>query len=272
MATYAIGDIQGCYDPLMHLLDKIKFDSTKDTLWFAGDLVNRGPDSLATLRFIKNLGKTAICVLGNHDLHLLALSQGNLKHQYDDGLKNVLEAKDGEELIDWLRQKPLFYYSKKKQFAMVHAGLLPQWNLKQALAYNQEVTQILQNTADFKQLCQQIYGNEPAIWSDKLVGIDRIRCIINSFTRLRYCTPEGQMSMKENGAPGTQPKGLYPWFDIQRHSADIRIVFGHWSTLGYYHQKNIWAIDSGCLWGGQLSALRIRKKKPCQLIQYQCNG
>jgi len=271
MATYVIGDIQGCYQPLMHLLEKIKFNENQDQLWFAGDLVNRGPDSLAVLRFIKNLGEAAVCVLGNHDLHLLALSQGNSKHQSDDGLQQVLQAKDREELIDWLRQKPFFFYSKKKEFAMVHAGVLPQWDLQKVLALNQEMQQVLQNNKSFNLFCQNMYGNEPALWSDSLTGMERLRCITNSFTRLRYCSSAGKMSMKENGAVGTQAKNLYPWFDIKRESRDIRIVFGHWSTLGYYQKDNIWAIDSGCLWGGQLTALRIRKKKPSYIIQWKCN-
>jgi bis(5'-nucleosyl)-tetraphosphatase (symmetrical) len=271
MAVYAIGDIQGCYDQLRHLLDLIRFDPGKDKLWLAGDLVNRGPDSLKVLRFVKGLGSRAITVLGNHDLHLLAMSQDVDKHKDPrHTLDQVLAAPDRDELLHWLRHRPLIHRSKKRGFSMVHAGLPPQWDLTTALECAAELEAILQGDG-FHDYCQQMYGNLPDRWDPALQGMERLRFITNCFTRLRFCNPDGSLSLKESGAPGTQDPTLTPWYAIPgRASAHDRILFGHWSTLGYGHHHNTWSLDSGCLWGGALSALRIRKKKPPKLYQLDC--
>ena len=270
MATYAIGDIQGCYRDFRNLLDRLDFDPKKDKLWLAGDMVNRGPDSLAVLRFARKLGDRAVCVLGNHDLHLLAVSQGNLKHYKDALLESVLLARDREEILDWLRHRPLLHYSEKKRFALVHAGLPPQWDLETALSCSREVEKALQGT-QFRELMSHMYGNQPDRWSSKLSGMDRLRFIINCFTRMRYCRANGALALREKGKPGTQPEGLYPWFEApQRASAGIRIICGHWSTLGFVNRHNVWSLDTGCLWGGSLTAVRVRREKPLLATQQPC--
>ena len=257
MAVYAIGDIQGCYDELMHLLHHINFDEQRDTLWFAGDLVNRGPKSLQTLKFVHGLGKSAITVLGNHDLHLLAAANGNGKRLKEPDLKAILKTKGSDTLIEWLQQCPLLHRDKKLGFTLIHAGLPPQWSPKQARAYAKEVEDVLRG-AEAKSYFKEMYGNEPKVWHDQLEGMDRHRFITNCFTRLRYCDKEGRLALKEKGAVGTQPKNYMPWYEVPgRRSVDERIIFGHWSTLGYSQSHNVWAIDSGCLWGGKLTALRL---------------
>lgn len=273
MAIYVVGDIQGCYDELRRLLDKVAFDPAQDRLWLAGDIVNRGPGSLAVLRFVRNLGKRAQMVLGNHDLHLLAMSQGNRKHQgKDHTLDAILKAKDRDELLDWLRHRPLMHYSGKRGYALIHAGLPPQWDIATALACAREVEEVLQGDG-FRDLCQQMYGNEPHRWSEKLQGMERWRFIINSFTRLRYCDRKGDLALNEKGPPGSQHKPFIPWFQVPgRASRQDRILFGHWSTLGYYHAHNVWALDSGCLWGGKLTAIRLRRRSPPKRIQLDCPG
>lgn len=272
MATYAVGDVQGCYDSLQRLLDKLEFDDGKDKLWLAGDLVNRGPRSVDVLRFAKSLGKQCSCVLGNHDLHMLAVSQGNYRHYKNSSLDDVLNAPDRDELIDWLRRQPLMHYSEKKNFAMIHAGLAPQWSLETALACSKEVEAVLQGNG-FAKLMRDIYGNKPDRWSPNLKGMDRLRFIINCFTRMRYCGRDGTLALKEKGAPGSQPKGLFPWFEApNRRSADQRIVCGHWSTLGFVNRHNVWSLDTGCLWGGRLTAMRIRRKQTLAATQIACKG
>ncbi len=273
MATYAIGDVQGCYTELQRLLDKIEFDPTNDTLWFVGDLVNRGPHSLEVLRFVKGLGSTAITVLGNHDLHLLAISQGNPKHKDKaHTLDAILAADDREELIDWLRRCPLMYHDAKLNFSMLHGGLPPQWDLSTALALAQELHDVLAGSG-FYDFCQQMYGNKPCYWSADLQDMDRLRFITNCLTRLRYCNKKGVLALKEKGAPGSQEKGYLPWFEhLHRASRNERIVFGHWSTLGYHASDNVWSIDTGCLWGGSLTALKLRKKKRPKPIHLACLG
>jgi bis(5'-nucleosyl)-tetraphosphatase (symmetrical) len=270
MATYAIGDIQGCYREFRDLLEKLEFDPGKDKLWLAGDLVNRGPDSLAVLRFARSLGKGTVCVLGNHDLHLLAVSQGNLKHYKDALLESVLLAPDRDEILDWLRHCPLLHYSEKKGFALVHAGLPPHWDLQTALERAKEVETALRGP-QFPELMAHMYGNKPDRWSEKLSGVNRLRYIINCFTRMRYCRADGSLSLQEKGKPGTQGKGLHPWFETpNRASADVRIICGHWSTLGFVNRHNVWSLDTGCLWGGSLTAVRVRKKKPLVATQQPC--
>ncbi|MCP4993036.1 MAG: symmetrical bis(5'-nucleosyl)-tetraphosphatase, partial [Gammaproteobacteria bacterium] len=233
MSTFAIGDIQGCHNDLLHLLKEINYRPDKDKLWFAGDLVNRGPDSLETLLFVKSLGEGAVTVLGNHDLHLLALSEGNIKHKSQDHtLDSILDSPKREELIHWLRHQPLMHHDSKKNISLIHAGLPPQWDLQTALACAREVEETLQGDG-FHDYCMQMYGNQPDLWSDNLVGMDRLRFITNCFSRLRYCDIKGQLAMKEKGTPGTQVPSVLPWFEIPgRATQNERILFGHWSTLG----------------------------------------
>ncbi len=255
MSIYAIGDVQGCYDELLRLLELIAFNEHDDQLWFAGDLVNRGPKSLDTLRFVKSLGNAAITVLGNHDMHLLAASCTQKIAQKKDALSQVLEAPDRDELIHWLRHQPLFHFNE--QFCLLHAGLPPQWDFKktQKMALLAEETL---RSADYALFLKQMYGNKPNLWSSNLKGMARLRFIINCFTRMRYCDSYGRLDFVNSGPIGTQPKDLMPWFDVpNRKSADMRIVCGHWSTLGYYEAHNCYLIDTGCLWGGQLTALKL---------------
>lgn len=270
MAIYAIGDIQGCYDPLRKLVEKLQFDPSKDQLWFVGDLVNRGPNSLDTLRFVKSLGSSAVTVLGNHDLHLLALAHGNDRHfKPGSGLEEILKAKDGDELIDWLRHQPLLHHDAHRQLTMIHAGLPPQWSLKRARKCAAELEQTLRGK-HYKAFLADMYGNEPDIWSDDLKGMDRLRFITNALTRLRFCDMDGVLKMKEKGSPQGDHKDLLPWYaHPERKTRKDTILFGHWSTLGYYHAHHVYALDSGCLWGGSLTALRV-DKKPFKVTELAC--
>lgn len=255
MATYAIGDLQGCYDSLLGLLDKLNFDETKDTLWFAGDLVNRGSDSLATLRFVKNLGDSAISVLGNHDLHLLAISHG-VKTTRSPDLQRILDAEDSDELLHWLSHRSLLHYDKKLNYTITHAGIYPAWSLEQAKIYATELEDELKN--NLNEFLNNMYGDKPNAWDDSLTGFDRLRFICNCFTRMRFCHEDGALDFSSNGAPGTLPQGTLPWFDItERKTKNDNILFGHWSTLGNIHKTNVFALDTGCVWGGKLTALRI---------------
>ncbi|MGB5200450.1 MAG: symmetrical bis(5'-nucleosyl)-tetraphosphatase [Sedimenticolaceae bacterium] len=262
MAVYAIGDIQGCYDELRQALDAVDFDSATDRLWCVGDLVNRGPKSLDVLRFVRSLGNTAICVLGNHDLHLLALAAGNPKHRSETGLTSVLTAPDRDELLHWLRHRPLLHFDRAIDFLMVHAGLPPQWDLTTAISCAHELEQVLRSS-DADEFFLQMYGNKPDRWKPELSGIARWRFITNCLTRLRYCDAGGRLALREKGPPGSQAKGRIPWFDLpQRATREQRIVFGHWSTLGYLARHNVWALDTGCLWGGALTLLRLDQTPP----------
>jgi len=255
MSIYAIGDIQGCFDELLRLLEVISFDEHTDQLWFAGDLVNRGPKSLETLRFIKSLGDSAVTVLGNHDLHLLAASCAPKIAHKKDSLLPILEAPDSGELIDWLRHRPLFHFNE--DFCLIHAGLPPQWDFKKTKKMALLAEQALQGPK-YEAFLKQMYGNKPNIWSSDLKRVDKLRFIINCFTRMRYCDVNGRLDFVHSGPIGSQPKSLMPWFDVpKRKSADMRIIFGHWSALGYYEGPNCYAIDTGCLWGGQLTALKL---------------
>ncbi len=274
MSIYAIGDVQGCYDQLQKLLELIDFNPAKDRLWFAGDLVNRGPNSLQVLRFVKGLGNRAVTVLGNHDLHLLAIAHGVKRRQdRSKSLEPILKAKDRDELLDWLQHRPLMYQHKKRDFNLIHAGLPPQWDIPTALKLASEVEHVLQNDDDAFHFFQHMYGNQPDRWDPFLHGMERLRFITNCFTRLRYCNSKGTLALKDNGAPGSQQAGHIPWFELpNRASQHDRIIFGHWSTLGYHNSNNVWALDSGCLWGGKLTALRIRKNKKPKPIQLKCPG
>ncbi len=261
MSTYAIGDLQGCYDPLKKLLKNIDFNPKRDRLWFTGDLVNRGPDSLKTLRYVYKLGDRAITVLGNHDLHLLAISEGLAREKADDNLGAILKADDSEELLSWLRRQPLMHHDNSLGFTMIHAGLPPQWDFEQAQRCANELEAVLRGS-DYHEFLQHMYGNKPERWSKKLQGMDRLRFITNCFTRLRYCYDDGSLCLKAKGPPGSQPQGCVPWFDVKkRASAKMKIIFGHWSALGLHRSKGIYALDSGCLWGNALTALRLEDKK-----------
>ena len=273
MAVYAIGDVQGCYNELQKLLEQIAFNPGKDQLWFSGDLVNRGPDSLATLRFVRSLGNAAVTVLGNHDLHLLALSEGNMKHWANDrSLEPVLNAKYRDDLLMWLRYRPLMHHDSKLDYSIIHAGLPPQWDIDTALMRAREVETVLRGVG-YSYFCTHMYGNEPSYWSEQLKGMDRLRFITNCFTRLRYCTVQGDLALKEKGPPGSQRDGYLPWYEVPGRASDAdRILFGHWSTLGYHQSRNTWALDSGCLWGGKLTALKLSKAKPVKTIQVKCKG
>jgi bis(5'-nucleosyl)-tetraphosphatase (symmetrical) len=270
MATYAIGDIQGCYDALRRLLDRIDPDPAKDKLWFVGDLVNRGPDSLAVLRFVKGLGNQAIVVLGNHDLHLLARAEGHNRNAKKDNLDDILKAPDRDVLLHWLRHRPLAHYDPKKEFLMIHAGVPPQWDLAQTLACARELETALREHG-YQGFLTAMYGDQPSLWSDGLVGMDRLRFITNCLTRMRYCDAAGRLNLTAKGPVGSQPAGYLPWFQVpNRASRGVRMVFGHWSALGWYAGDNVWCLDSGCLWGGQISALRLRRKGPCEAIRLDC--
>lgn len=267
MATYAIGDLQGCFESLLALLDKLNFDKTKDTLWFAGDLVNRGSDSLATLRFVKALGDRAITVLGNHDLHLLAIAH-NVKTTRSPDLQRILDAEDRNELLLWLSMRPLLHHDSKLNYTITHAGVYPFWSLEQAKNYADELEDELKtNLHDF---LNNMYGDLPAAWDDTLIGFDRLRFICNCFTRMRFCNNDGTLDFSSNGAPGSIPEGTSPWFDISNRKADDeKLLFGHWSTLGEVSKKNIYALDTGCVWGGKLTALRIDQEEP-KYISVDC--
>lgn len=270
MAVYAIGDVQGCYDDLMGLLEEIRFDPSKDRLWFTGDLVNRGPDSLRTLRFIRDLGDSAITVLGNHDLHMLALAEDRAPVHRSDTLEEIFSAPDREELLTWVRHQPLMHHDENLHFTMVHAGIAPQWDLALAQQCANEVESVLKSE-DYLEFLSRMYGNEPDIWNENLEGWERLRFITNCFTRLRYCNADGQLCLKSQGEPGTQPDGYMPWFEVpDRHSKDMRIVFGHWSTLGLYRENGVYALDTGCLWGGLLTAMHL--ETDLSIYSYDCPG
>lgn len=258
MAIYAIGDLQGCYEPLLSLLDRLRFGASQDRLLFAGDLVNRGPDSLACMRLVRALGDRAVSVLGNHDLHLLAAARSGTFAAHDT-LTQIMEAPDRDELLSWLLQRPLAYLEPVTGALLIHAGLPPQWTRADALRLAQEASRFIQG-AQGDAFFAQMYGNQPDLWNESLTGIARIRCIINSLTRLRFVHADGRMEVKVKGAPGTQAAGLLPWFQHpERRSADGMIVTGHWSTLGRVHwpQEKIWGLDTGCVWGGSLTALNL---------------
>jgi bis(5'-nucleosyl)-tetraphosphatase (symmetrical) len=266
VSTYAIGDIQGCYAELIELLDQLGFSPSRDRLWLVGDLVNRGRDSLAVLRFVKSLGARALMVLGNHDLHLVMQSAGYGKTSREDTLAEVLAAPDRDELIAWLRAQPLFHV--EDEFALVHAGLLPQWDVAQALSLSSEVSAAL-IAPNYRDFLAHMWGSEPDAWRDDLAGWDRLRVVVNAMTRMRFCTPAGRMEFRAPGAKGPPergPAGCLPWFDVPgRRSADHHVICGHWSALGFRRQHNLLALDSGCLWGGYLTAVRLEDQRVFQL-------
>jgi bis(5'-nucleosyl)-tetraphosphatase (symmetrical) len=263
MAIYAIGDIQGCHTTLQQLLLKIQFDPTVDQLWLVGDLVNRGPDSLAVLRWAKAHQDSVITVLGNHDLHALIVYEGAAAAHRMDTLDELLSAPDAPALFDWLRRQRLAY--TQDEFLLVHAGLLPQWNTAQTLALAGEVEHALRGN-DYRDFLYQMYGNQPNSWQDDLSGFDRLRVITNALTRLRICTADGEMEFKFKGKLADIPQGYYAWFDLPaRASRDSTILFGHWSALGLMLKNDVIALDTGCLWGGSLTALRLQDRQLFQV-------
>jgi len=257
MATYAIGDVQGCFKPLVALLQKIDFDKNRDQLWFTGDLVNRGPESLAVLRFVHDLGDAAVTVLGNHDLHLLAVASGQARPKRRDTMEEIFSAADCESLLAWLRGRPLIHRDAQLGFTMVHAGLVPQWSLDTAQQRALEVESVLRSD-NYTDFFARMYGNEPRRWKSELSGWERLRFITNVFTRIRYCDDNGTLDLNEKQAPASVVPPLKPWFEIEnRKSTNETIIFGHWSTLGLYESNNVICLDSGCLWGGSMTAMRL---------------
>ncbi len=260
MARYAIGDVQGCFQPLQQLVAEFDFNPSKDQLWFTGDLVNRGPDSAQVLRWVRDLGEAAVCVLGNHDLHLLAYAEGICERRDRDTLDDVLAASDADELLNWLRRRPLMVIEGTD--VLLHAGLAPNWSVEHALLLAREVEQRLRaEGAKYRKLLKKMYGNEPAKWDDALTGADRRRVIINAFTRLRFCSATGQMGLCYKGPPGSQPARYLPWYNFYQQ-APYRFIFGHWSTHGDNQQANALCIDHGCVWGGRLTAVRLDTSPP----------
>lgn len=261
MATYAIGDIQGCLTELHALLEHIGFDPKSDILWFTGDLVNRGPQSLEVLRFIKNLGHQHVVVLGNHDLHLLAIFYGARELQRNDTLATILAAPDRVELMDWLRTRPLFH-SSAQGYVMAHAGIAPMWTVADAKRLAQEVEHELQKESP-AEFFKQMFGNTPDMWREDLNGFERLRCIVNYFTRMRYCHQDGRLDFAYKGTLADKPANLIPWFDVlDRANTNTKIIFGHWAALnGHADVPNVYPLDTGCVWGNQLTAMRLEDEK-----------
>ncbi|MDO9145991.1 symmetrical bis(5'-nucleosyl)-tetraphosphatase [Rhodoferax sp.] len=273
MALYLIGDVQGCDSALQGLLDTISFSPSRDTLYLLGDLVNRGPDSAGVLRRLMGFGASAKCLLGNHDLHLLAASVGARRPSRKDTLANVLQAPDREAMLAWLRQQHMAFLleHQNRQYLMVHAGVLPSWTATQTLALAAEFEAVLRgpNLSDF---LHQMYGNTPAQWLDGLQGMDRLRMIVNALTRLRFCTAQGVMEFDTSDGAHAAPPGYLPWFEVPgRKTAGVTVAFGHWSTLGWLGRDDLFALDSGCVWGGCLSALKLGTGTAAhELIQVRC--
>ena len=266
MTTYAIGDIQGCYAEFEQLLQQFKFDPKQDRLWLVGDLVNRGADSLQVLRRVKSLGDAAITVLGNHDLHLLAVAAGVAELHHSDTLDELLAAPDCDELLTWLRQQRMIHV--QDNYVLLHAGLMPAWDVSLAQNLAREVEQVLRG-ADYVTFLEKMYGNTPDHWDAALSGYSRLRVITNALTRMRICTAQGEMQFKFKGEVTDMPEGYMPWFDVpHRASANATVVFGHWSALGLIVQPNVIALDTGCLWGGSLTAIRLEDRK---LFQVKCH-
>lgn len=270
MACYIVGDIQGCCDELQQLLHIANFDPQRDELWLTGDLVARGPKSLQTLRFVKSLGKSAKIVLGNHDLHLLAISQGIHKNNEKDKLSPIFDAPDCEELLTWLRLQPLLLRHPEFNFVMVHAGITAQWSIKQAELLAKEVEGVLHSN-EFKRLLENMYGNLPNSWSESLQGDQRLRFIINVLTRMRYCFNDGALEFESKLAPHQQDNSqIKPWFEVQGIDTSSEILFGHWAALlGQVSTKGVYGLDTGCVWGNSLTMLRWQDKQlftlPCPI-------
>jgi bis(5'-nucleosyl)-tetraphosphatase (symmetrical) len=267
VTRYAIGDVQGCYTELRALLDQLSFSCDRDQIWFVGDLVNRGPQSLQVLRFVRDLGENAVTVLGNHDLHLLAVACGSHRKRKSDTLDEIFAAPDRDDLLGWLMARPLAHHEHGD--LLVHAGLVPQWTVATALELAHEVESALRT--DPRALFENMYGDEPTRWSEMLVGMERLRFAINVLTRLRVCTPDGEVDLKMKGKPTRGHSKLRPWFEIEtRRSREARIVFGHWSALGLVMQREVIGLDSGCVWGGALTAVDLDNDRPP--VSLPCTG
>lgn len=271
MSVYWVGDIQGCDAPLGQLLDQLGFSASRDRLYVLGDLVNRGPDSLAVLRRLESLGTSVQCVLGNHDLHLLAIAAGARPPSRTDTLDEILSATDKDALLYWLRHQAIALY--EQDVLMVHAGVLPQWSLSETLGLARELEGILQSH-DAVEFFMQMYGNEPAQWQPQLQGIERWRCALNAFTRLRFCSPSGAMEFITKEGSAKAPAGYMPWFEVPgRQTANTTIAFGHWSTLGAVARDDVWALDTGCVWGGCLTAMqRDHPSEAPRRIEIKCQS
>lgn len=258
MTQYAVGDIQGCYRELMDCLEQVAFNPANDCLWVAGDMVNRGPDSLATLQFLYQHRNSVRCVLGNHDLHLLAIYFGHRQAKPSDTAVDILDADNSEELITWLRQQPLCLHDEKMNYTMAHAGIAPQWSLTQALNYSAEVEAVLKTEA-IHPFLKNMYGNIPDLWHDDLTGADRLRCITNYFTRMRICNSDGKLEFSYTGDTNHIPDGYQPWFkQANRQTQQQRIIFGHWAALnGHINHKNLFGLDTGCVWGQKLTLMQL---------------
>ncbi|HKW86449.1 MAG TPA: symmetrical bis(5'-nucleosyl)-tetraphosphatase [Nitrospiraceae bacterium] len=265
MAIYAIGDVQGCFSALQKLLDQICFDPAKDRLWFVGDLVNRGPNSLSVLRYVRGLGASAVTVLGNHDLHLLAVAAGCAPGRTKDTFQDVLTAPDCDELLRWLRHQHLLY--QEKGVVLVHAGLLPQWTVLQAVELSREVEEVLRS-AEYQEFLRLHYKNDYSQWSDDLTGMTRLSVITNALTKLRVCSPQGDMALSFTGPLEAVPNGLFPWFQVpERKNSGATIICGHWAALGLHMKDNVIALDGGCVYGRQLVAVHLDDR---QVFQVSC--
>lgn len=262
MSTYAIGDLQGCYKSFKQLLKEINFQPGRDRLWLAGDLVNRGTGSLNVLRYVADLGVNSIQVLGNHDFHLLAVAAGARKLRSGDTLADILAAPDAKQLLRWLAQQPLLHHDKELGYVMTHAGIPPIWHLKQAKKLAHKVEQRL-TTKHKKEFLQHVFGNKPAKWSEDLKGYNRYRCIINYFTRMRFCLADGTLDFSSKNSIDNAPEGFAPWFwHPSQVTAKAQILFGHWAALdGFTGSSKIHALDTGCVWGNYLTAMRLEDGK-----------
>jgi bis(5'-nucleosyl)-tetraphosphatase (symmetrical) len=268
MAHYLIGDVQGCDAPLARLLAKIGFSPSRDTIYLLGDLVNRGPASAAVLRRLMAHGDAARCLLGNHDLSLLAVAHGHRAPHRNDTMDDILRSPDREAMLDWLCHRDMALHAHG--ILMVHGGVLPQWDLRQTLTLAGELEAVLRGP-ELPDFLAHMWGNQPDHWEDGLTGFDRLRVIVNALTRLRFCTPEGVMDLKASGRLDQAPPGMQAWFEVpQRRSAGVTIAFGHWSTLGFLRRPDLISLDTGCVWGGCLSALRLAADGRHELIQEQC--
>ncbi len=269
MTIYAVGDIQGCYDPLAKLLDRVNFDTNQDTLLCVGDLVNRGPKSLETLRLLKSLKNQCVTVLGNHDIHLLSMIYGLRSPKHNDTLSNVINAHDSIELATWIRNQPLVVVNDKTGFVLCHAGIYPWWTLSQAQKQADEVHNVFKNETKCIKFLSKIYSNSPSKWSSELGKTQRRRFTVNAFTRMRFCSPKGHLNLIESGYSGKLRKNRIPWFHIKNSSLDgYRVIFGHWSALGLVNTPQLLALDTGCVWGRDMTLARIPKKKEKSVTLY----